>query len=232
MTEMTGSGRPNASPVRVILVEDHAMVREGLARLLADEPDIEVVGEADDGRAGVELAGELRPNIVVMNLSLPGMNGADATRHVRASLPDVRVIALSSDGDARRLADALAAGAAGYVCKTCGFRELAAAVRAVAIGHTYLCPNMARIAVLDYRERVVAIGPRDIGLTLREREVLQLIAEGRSTKEIAAALHISQKTIGTHRHNLRRKLNVATTADLTKIAIREGLVANPGAADR
>jgi two-component system, NarL family, response regulator NreC len=210
--------------LRVLLVDDHQIVREGLRALLDGEPDIEVVGEAQDGRTALQIARGLRPDVVVMDIAMKDLNGIDATRSLVAAIPGVRVIGLSMHSDRSFVARMLQAGAAGYLIKDSAFDELARAVRAVATGGTYLSPAIAAV-IADGYVRGIPRGEPDSApqLSLREREVLQLIAEGNATRVIAELLHVSAKTIETHRLNIMRKLKVNSVAALTKTAIRLGL---------
>lgn len=209
--------------IRVLLADDHQIIRDGLCSLLTNEPDIEVVGEADNGRATVEMTQRLKPDIVVMDITMPGLNGIEATRQVRAMSSDIKVLALSMHSDKQFVAGALHAGASGYVLKNCAFKELVQAIRIVAVNQTYLSPKIADIVVESYvRHRPLPASSLSV-LTPREREVLQLIAEGKTVKEIAAALYLSHKTIEKHREQIQRKLKAHSVAELTKYAIREGL---------
>jgi DNA-binding NarL/FixJ family response regulator len=210
--------------VRVLLVDDHKMMREGLRALLATAPDIEVVGEACDGRTALDLVRTLAPDVVVMDVGMPEMNGVEATRQIRAGHKRVRVIALSTHTDKRYVHHMLDAGACGYVLKIAAHDELLRAVRAASQGKTYLSPEIAGLVV----ER--STSPRAGNETsafstlgAREREVLQLVAEGRTSAETAREMHISIKTVETHRRNIVQKLGLHGTAELTKYAIREGL---------
>jgi DNA-binding NarL/FixJ family response regulator len=211
-------------PLKVLLADDHDLIREGLRALLENEPDLVVVGEADNGRDAVRLARDLQPNVIVMDIAMPDLNGIDATTQVVAQAPRTRIIALSMHSDRRFVAAALKAGAAGYLLKNCAFAELADAIRTVAANQTYLSPRIAGVVVDDYVSRLpVAADASGPALTPREREVLQLLAEGKATKQIAAALHASVSTIETHRRHIMNKLGLHSVAELTKYAIREGL---------
>jgi len=209
---------------RVLLVDDHKIMREGLRSLLAVTPGVEVVGEAGDGRSAVQLALKLAPDVVVMDIGMPDLNGVDATRQIKARDPKIKVIALSLHSDERFIAGMFKAGASGYLLKDGAFEELAHAIRTVAAGHTYLCPRIAKTVIRDYlrdaQAAAIAGGP---ALSEREREVLQLIAEGKSTKEIAGRLDVSVKTVETHRARIMERLGVHSVAELTKYAVREGL---------
>jgi len=210
--------------IRVVLVEDHTIVRQGLRTLLEKGPDLEVSGETGSGREAVELVRKLIPKVVIMDITLPGLNGIEATQQITAEFPDTKVLILSIHSDARFVARALKAGASGYLLKDCAFEELISAISAVVANRTYLSPRIANIVVKEYLR-----GLRDkesstfSTLTRREREILQLIAEGQTTKEIAFSLGISVKTVETHRRNLMEKLGTNTLAELIKYAFREGL---------
>lgn len=210
--------------IRVMLVDDHQIVRDGLRSLLAKQSDMEVIAEADNGRAAVQAAAELRPDVVVMDVGMPDLNGVEATLRVLEAVPNARVVALSMHSDRRFVEGMLAAGASGYVLKDAAFEDLVAAIRTVAQGGTYLCPSVAGIVVAHYvRGRADASARKAVALTPREREVLQLLAEGHSTKQIAARLAVSIKTVETHRSRLMEKLGLHSVAELTKYALREGL---------
>lgn len=211
--------------IRVVLVDDHKIVRDGLRLLLEREPGMTVVAEAENGRVAVRLARELHPDVAVMDIAMPELNGIEATRQIVADDPRVRVLALSMHSDRRFVAEMLKAGASGYLLKECAFEELAEAIRTVAAGRAYLSPRIAGIVVQGFvrgpePEAAPAAGPR---LTAREREVMQLLAEGRTTRDVARELHLSAKTVETHRVNLMRKLGFRTLAELTRYAIREGI---------
>ena len=211
--------------IRILLADDHKIVRDGLRTLIGKEAGMEVIGEAENGRKALKMAEKIRPNVVIMDVTMPDMNGIEATRKMLTEVPGVKVIALSMHSDRRFVLGMLEAGASGYLMKDCAFDELAKAVRSVSTGQTYLSPSIADVLVKGYLDRVneklsVARSP----LTEREREILQLLAEGRSSKEIAAHIGVSVKTVETHRRNMMQKLNMRSVAELTKYAIREGLI--------
>jgi two-component system response regulator NreC len=210
--------------IRILLADDHGLVRAGIGLMIAQQKDMEVVGEADNGRRAVELARKLSPNIVLMDISMPDLNGIDATLQIIALSPAPSVIALSGHMDRRAIIDVLRAGASGYVVKNAPAEELMRAIRTVAEGKVYLSPQIAGDVLQDLRRHPVGSGsPEFASLSAREREVLQLIAEGKSTKQIASTLNVSKKTVDNHRAHLMSKLNASTLAELIKHAIREGL---------
>jgi DNA-binding NarL/FixJ family response regulator len=210
--------------IKILIVDDHTVLREGLRTLLNKEPDLEVIGEAGNGVEAVQKASELTPDIIIMDLNLPDMNGAAATRKILENRPESKVIALSMESDKRYIIDILGAGAMGYVLKDCFFAELAGAIRTVAKGDNYLGPRITEMIIKDYLQRVPDSLPlSSSSLTQREREIVQLIAEGKNTKEIAANFGTSVKTIEVHRHNIMKKLDLYSIAELTKYAVREGL---------
>jgi len=210
---------------RILLADDHTLMREGLKGLLEQHEGFEVVGEAGDGRQAIELAGELEPDVVVMDIGMPDLNGIEAARRIVEKMPRTRIVALSMHQSERTVIEMLRAGASAYVLKMSAFDEVARAVEAVTRGERYLSPAVAGVVV----GRAVASTPGDDDtafskLTAREREVLQLLAEGKSTKEIAFDLGISARTVDVHRKNLMDKLGLDSVAALTRYAIREGLV--------
>jgi DNA-binding NarL/FixJ family response regulator len=221
-------------PVRILLADDHTIIRQGLRSLLEEQPDIEVVGAVGDGRKALELVGELKPDIVVMDIGMPNLNGIDATRKLRVSSGgSTKVIALSMHPSRRFVTEMLKAGASGYILKECLFNELLEAIKVVSGGGIYLSPSITGVVVDDYlkhpapavclRKQEAGECPSKSTLTEREREVLQLIAEGKSTKQIAQQLYVSGKTIESTRRNIMDKLNIHSVAELTKYAVREGL---------
>jgi DNA-binding NarL/FixJ family response regulator len=210
---------------RILLADDHRILRQGLRAMLAGERDFEVLAEAEDGRTAVEMAERLLPHVVVMDIGMPGLNGIEATRQITERVPSVRVIALSAYADRRLIAEVLKAGASGYLLKESAFDELAEAIRTAAAKKVYLSPRIAAELVDDYVRMSKDPGPSVFeSLSPREREVLQLIAEGQSTKEVARILKVSVKTVETHRRQLMNKLELFSVAELTRYAIREGLV--------
>jgi DNA-binding NarL/FixJ family response regulator len=209
--------------MKILLVDDHKMMRDGLRALLEKE-DLEVVGEAASGREALAQARRLRPQVVVMDISMPDLNGIDATGKLLAELPGLKVIALSMNSDRRYVLAMFKAGAVGYLLKNAASEELIAAVRAVADDLTYVSPSIASLIVDDALDGTrAAHGPAQRTLSPREREVLQLLAEGKSSKDIAARLDVAVPTVETHRRQIMDKLGLRTIAELTKYAIREGL---------
>ncbi len=210
--------------LRVLLVDDHELMRQGLRSILERDGDVEVVGEAASGRAAVELAGTLTPDVVVMDVAMQDLNGIEATRQIRSACPDVKVLALSSHADGRYVAAMLDAGACGYVLKANAYDDLRRALDAARRGKSYLCADVtdAVVGASLRREGRVQTDART-PLSPREREVLQLLAEGLSSPEIGERLFVATSTVETHRRNLMRKLGIHSVADLTKYAIREGL---------
>ena len=212
------------APVRVLLAEDHTIVREGLRSLLDPHEGIEVVGEAETGTAAVARARELRPDVVVMDLNLPGIDGVEATKQIRAELPDTRVVVLSMHSTPEHVRPAIRAGAGGYLVKGSGLSDLIAAVKAVAAGNAFFSPEVAKIVLEDSRGESKSSVRAPNELTPREREVLQLVAEGKSSPEIAKFLGLSVKTIEGHRGRIMAKLDVHNVAGLVRHAVRIGLV--------
>lgn len=210
--------------IRILLVEDHAIVREGLRLLIEKQPNMEIVHEAEDGRTAVELVRELLPDVVIMDITMPNLNGVEATRRITYEFPQVKVIALSIHSNRRFVADMLGAGAVGYVLKECLFDELIRAIKTVTAGDRYLSSRITSVVVEDYVKRLATVADSPLStLTSREREVLQLVAEGKSTKQIALGLHVSTKTIEVNRRQIMEKLDIHSIAELTKYAVREGL---------
>jgi DNA-binding NarL/FixJ family response regulator len=211
--------------IRVLLVEALTLSRAGVRALLQTSDKIEVVGEAANGREAIRLAKKINPDVILMDVAMPEMNGIEATRTIHAEQPHIRILMLSMHSNRQYLFESLQAGAAGFVPKDVAFSELLSAIHAVVANGTYLSPPLAHMVMDDYFRR--AQGKNEISelavLSGREREVLQLIAEGNSSSEIAQAMHISARTVDTHRHNIMKKLDIHSIAGLTKFAIRNGL---------
>jgi two-component system response regulator NreC len=216
------------NPIRLLLVEDHAVVRAGLRMLLGADPELEITGEAENGAEGVRMALELQPDVILMDISMPDMNGIEATRRIKAAVPSVAVLALTMHEDDQYFFEMLAAGASGYVPKRAAPDDLIAAIHAVANGGMFLFPSLARVLVKDYLDRTSRHGaepgrPFEM-LTDREREVLALIAQGLPNQEIADRLVISIKTVNRHRENIMAKLNLHSRVELVRYAIEKGLI--------
>jgi DNA-binding NarL/FixJ family response regulator len=210
--------------IKIVLADDHKIVREGLKALLEKESDIEIVAVAEDGRAAVQFAQDLLPDVVVMDIGMPGLNGIEATRCITVEVPQIKVLVLSMHSARRYVLEALSAGAKGYMMKDCASEELARAIHIVYENETYLSPKVADIMVKDYMSLLPNKKQEPLELlSKREREVLQLIAEGQNTKEIAFLLNLSIKTVESHRQQIMKKLNLQSVASLTRYAIREGL---------
>jgi two-component system response regulator NreC len=207
--------------IRILLADDHALVRHGFRMILATQPDMEIAGEAGNGREAVELAQKLKPDVVVMDVTMPELNGIEATRRLIELSPRTRVLALSMHKDNVYVREILRAGARGYLLKDSADADLLAAVRAVAKGEGYLSPGVSDAVLSDYRRHVT--DPLDL-LTTREREVLQLIAEGKTNKEIATSLRLSVYTVEAHRGRVMEKLNLHSTGELVRFAVRSGLI--------
>ena len=210
--------------IKILLADDHKITRDGLKALLENQKNMIVIGEAENGRQAVRLALELAPNIVVMDINMPELNGIEATRQIISELPDTKIIALSMYSDKRYVVGMLKAGVSGYLLKNCAFDELVSAISAVVSNQNYMSQKIANTVMKDYANILESSDTSPAAqLTAREREVLQLIAEGLKTKDIADRIHVSVKTVETHRQQIMRKLNAKSVAELTKIALREGL---------
>lgn len=210
--------------IKIILADDHKITRDGLRALLEQQPGMRVIGEAENGREAIRLAIDSAPDVVVMDISMPELNGIEATRQIRAALPATKVIALSMYADRRYVTGMLKAGVSGYLLKNCAFDELVSAIEAVLKNESFLSPRIADTVMKDYAH---ILGQDEASsaaaLSPREREVLQLIAEGVPTRQIADMMHVSVKTVESHRQQIMKKLNAKSVAELTKIALREGL---------
>jgi DNA-binding NarL/FixJ family response regulator len=199
------------------------MMRQGLGQMLAEQPGFTVVAEAGNGRTAVKLTSDFRPDVAVMDVTMPDLNGIEATRQMKSNDSTVQVIGLSMHADREFVIEMLAAGATGYLLKDCPFAELVAAIRAVIAGEVYLSPKVAGIVVKGCIERSAKLNQPDDGLTAREREILQLVTDGKSSKDIAILLKLSAKTVDTHRRQIMEKLHLHSVAELTHYAIRAGV---------
>lgn len=210
--------------IRIILVDDHKIVRESLRVLIEKQPDMKVIGEAEDGRKAVEVIKKLSPDLVIMDIVMPGLNGIESTRQVILNNPFVKVIVLSAHSDRRFIQQMFKAGASGYLLKVCAFEELVTSIKAVVTHKIYVSPLIADGVIQGYVAKSTKTNSSAFSLlTDRERETIQLIAEGKTTKEIALLLGVSVKTVETHRQQMMKKLGIDSIAELTKYAIREGL---------
>jgi DNA-binding NarL/FixJ family response regulator len=209
--------------VKILLVDDHQLVRQGLRSMLDEQPNLQVIGEADNGRAAVRMARELDPDIVLMDVTMPDLNGIEATRLLRAENPHTKVIALSMHHERQFLLELFAASGSGYVPKDSPIEDVVAAINAVMRGEIYLSPKLAGTVINECIGGVPENGAFCGTLTPREREILQLVSEGKNAKEIAHMLHISSKTVEGHRRQVMEKLKLYSVAELTRYAIREGV---------
>jgi len=214
------------TPTRVLVVDDHTLIRQGIVGLLERQPDIEVVGEAGDGRTAIDVVGEVHPDVVLMDVAMPGISGLDATRELKARWPDLPVIILTIHDREDYIFEALRSGAVGYVMKGADVQELLAAVRSARLGEVYLQPQAVKSLVADFLRRA-ATGEdqsRLDGLTDREREIVRLIAQGRTAPEIASELGLSPHTIASHRERIMAKLDLHSKAAIVRYAVSRGLV--------
>lgn len=212
--------------IKVLLAEDHTIVRKGIRSLLDDEPDIEVVGEAEDGREALAKVEELAPDVVLMDITMPNLNGLDATRQIKKLYPEVKVLGLTMYTNEEYILQLLQAGASGYLVKQSAPGELVWAIQAAHRGESFLSPSISKTIIDEYlrhNENTLQEDSYD-KLTIREREILQLVVEGRSNREISEKLHITIKTVGVHRTNLMEKLDIHNTPELVKYALRKGII--------
>jgi DNA-binding NarL/FixJ family response regulator len=212
--------------IRVLLADDHKMIRAGLRLVLAQQADIMIAGEADDGREAVTLAAELKPDVVVMDVGMPNLNGIEASLQIKQARPETAIVMLSMHSDEGYILRALRAGAAGYILKDSAEADLVGAVHAVAEGKSFFSPKVSRILLEDYMRKLKKTGAEDSYdlLSAREREILQLVAEGKSSKEVANLLNLSVYTVETHRGNIMQKLNLRGIPELILYAVRKGIV--------
>ncbi|MBU2646209.1 response regulator transcription factor [bacterium] len=210
--------------IKIVIVDDHQIMREGLCSMLAQEPGFAVVGDASNGRDALELVEKTHPDVVIMDINMPDMNGTEATRRIVEKFPTIRVVALSMYSEKTFVTAMLKAGASGYLLKDCSKNEIVDAIKTVADNKSYLCPDITGIIIEDYVLHSASDTPSAVTqLTNKEREVLQLIAEGHTSKEIALHLNIATKTVESHRLNIMSKLEIHSIAELTKFAIRHGI---------
>ena len=212
--------------IRVLVVDDHTIVRDGICALLGLAGDIEVVGEAANGKEALEMVGKLTPDVVLMDIAMPIMDGLEATRRIRKEFPGIKVLALTQYDDREYVFPAIEGGACGFISKTAASSELASGIRSVHRGDSFLSPSIAKLLVEDYREGASMRKSHDHyeQLTDREREILKLLAEGHTTQEIADMLVISPKTVEGHKTNLMAKLDIHNRTELVKYALRKGII--------
>lgn len=213
---------------RILLAEDHIVMREGLRGLISQQADMEVVGEANDGEQAIELARQLRPDVIIMDVRMRGIDGVEATRQIKAEMPDLKVVVLSAYDNREYIVGMAKAGMSGYLLKDCAFEELVGAIRTVLQNKSYLSPAAATV-ILDAQSEVEATQGaflHNASLSESDREIIKLLAEGKSAREIAATNNLSIKTIEGRRRRIMRRMNVATIAELTRYAVREGIVSD------
>lgn len=210
--------------IRIIIADDHQLFREGLANLLSDSSDIEILAQAGNGREAINKAMELNPDVMVMDIGMPVLDGVEATRRLVAELPDTKVVALSMHAEKQYIKGMFEAGASGYLFKNCSYDELIRAIRTVYSGKKYLGDAITEIMIQDYLAKEESLPLIDSELTERESEILKLIAEGISVSDISDQLFVSVKTIGTHKQHILEKLNLKSTTDIVKYAIKKGII--------
>ena len=214
--------------VKILLVEDHIVMREGLRGLISQQADMDVVGEANDGDQAIELARQLKPDVIIMDVRMQGTDGVEATRQIKAEMPDCKVVVLSAYGNREYVMGMAKAGMSGYLLKDCAFEELVGAIRTVLQNKSYLSPAAARVILDSQSEAESPTGTplRGAPLSESDRELIKLLAEGRSAREIAAKNNLSIKTIEGRRRRIMKRMNVATVAELIRYAVREGIVSD------
>ncbi len=210
--------------IRILIADDHQLFREGIANLLSASLQIEIIAQAENGQEAIEKAKNLKPDIIIMDLSMPVINGVDATRILHKELPETRVLVLSMHCDKHYIKEALEAGASGYLFKNCTYDQLIEAVNTVYRGKKYLSDKITEVLIQDYLSKEEKVCDNSQELSERESEILKLKAEGKSTREISDMLFISVKTVGTHKQHILEKLNLKSIADLIKYAIKKGIV--------
>ncbi len=210
--------------IRILIADDHKIIREGLSYLINRQADFDVAGEAENGRSAIQMVHDLLPDVIIMDITMPDLNGIEATRQILTKHPNIKVLALSMHSDRRSIVEMFKAGASGYLLKDCAFEEITQAINAVVANRKYLSPKLSELVINDYilSSEKAKFSAYSI-LTARELEVLQLLAEGKTTKQIAFHLKISGKTVDTHRQQLMDKLGIHSIAELTKYALRERL---------
>ena len=217
-------GKDRIMTIRIVLADDHAILRHGLTRTIQTQDDMEVVGQARDGLTAMQMVRDLQPDVILMDIGMPNLNGIEATREILHDHPDAKIVALSMHSAKKFVSEMFRAGAKGYLLKDCDFEELLEAIRSVASGKNYLSPSVAGTVIDSYVNASAKQEPNVFStLTRREREVLQLLSEGQTTKQIGMKLHISPKTVEAHRLRIMNKLEIDNVAQLTKYAIQEGL---------
>lgn len=211
--------------INVLVAEDHTIVRKGICSLIDGKGDIQVVGEAEDGRKAIDKAGTLLPDVILMDITMPHLNGLEATRQIKKLFPQIKILALTMYTNEEYILQILQAGASGYVVKQAAPAELLSAIHAVYRGDSFLSPSISKTIIDEYLRHTAPVAPvEQEKLTDREREVLQLIAEGYSNREIADKLNLSVKTVGVHRSNIMKKLEIHSVTDLVKYALRKGII--------
>ncbi|MBU2649561.1 MAG: response regulator transcription factor [Bacteroidetes bacterium] len=210
--------------IKILIADDHQLFREGLVNLLADSTGIEVIAEAQDGKETITLAKKFKPDIVIMDIGMPIMNGLQATTALQKDHPEIKVIALSMHSDRDYIKSMLEAGASGYLFKNCSYHQLIEAIKSVYSGKKYLSDDITEVVINDYLHHESDVTPSDTVLSERESEILKLYAEGKSSREIADLLFVSVKTIGTHKQNILNKLGLKTIPDMVKYALKSGMI--------